>query len=95
MSKTIICYKDVAIGAEDDAIVETSRADAASEAGELLAGITPQPILTCEPNGWPLDGKRWPKDTQRIALWSSGQSGADGVFSSPPAIQISFHQQDA
>lgn len=93
MSKTIICYKDVAIGAEDNAIVETSGADVASEAGELLAGITPQPILTCEPNGWPLDGKRWPKDTQRIALWSSGQSGADGVFSSPPSIQISFHQQ--
>ncbi len=93
MSKTIICYKDVAPGAEDDAAVVATGADAASEVANLPSGITPQPILTCEPNGWPLDGKRWPKDTQRIALWSSAQSSADGAFASPPVIQISFDEQ--
>lgn len=93
MSKTIICYKDVAPGAEDDAAVVATGADAASEVANLPSGITPQPILTCEPNGWPLDGKRWPKDTQRIALWSAEQSGADGAFASPPVIQILFDEQ--
>lgn len=94
MSKTTILYKDIAPGAEDNASVSTVGAAAFSIIGSLPFGQgTPAPVATLEPDIWKLDGTFVLKDEQPVSFWSSELSGADGAFTSNPAITAAFSQQ--
>lgn len=93
MSKTTILYKDVATGAAEDAEVSASSALPAANPRLLPEGAAPGRLLTLEPNRWLLDGTFRAVSNQQIAFWSSGLSGADGSFETPPQITILFDKQ--
>lgn len=93
MSKTTVLYRDIAVGADEDAAIETTNTAAFSETDQLPFGLTHEPVAVLEPNSWLLDGTRVFRETQRISFWSETLSGSDGVFSDPPVITISFNEQ--
>jgi hypothetical protein len=93
MSKTTIVYKDVAPGAEEDASVTASPAEARSHPARLPAGVSPEAVITLEHNSWTLNGTRRSIDTQTLAFWSEEVSGEDGAFQAPPVITVEFDRQ--
>lgn len=88
-----IVYQDIAVGAQEDATVTTTPAQAGSRPADLPAGVDPVPIATLELNHWLLGGDRQLKRSQPIGFWSSQLSGADGTFPTPPSITVDFDQQ--
>ncbi len=94
MSKTTLLYKDIAVGAENDATVTSGSAIAFSDLAALPHGTAlTEPIVTTEPNRWALDGRFVLRGSQRPAFWSSALSGDNGFFGTPPVITISFDRQ--
>lgn len=93
MSKTEIIYKDVAVGAAEDASVSTSGTMSGCTPSKLPVGVSHPPIITCELNAWLLDGTRQARQGQELAFWSDALSGEDCVLAAPPAITITFDQQ--
>lgn len=83
-----IVYKDIAVGAEDDATPYTSEAQPFSDIEKLPHGADGGSIVTLEPNGWALDGTRRLLTDQRPGLWSAQLSGPDGKFSLAPYIKM-------
>lgn len=86
-----VVYKDIALGAAESAVITTptelenfSNSDAVTTAGNLPG------IATCELNGWGLSHDYQARDKHTLAFWSKEKSGADCLFSSAPAISISF-----
>ena len=59
-----------------------------------LDAVTAPPAATLEPNFWVLDGafEAFPDapETKTFGLWSASMSGADGTFTVPPVLAISF-----
>lgn len=86
-------YKDVAVGADRNATVETTPKTAFSDVSQIPFGVNPPALATCEPNGWGLSREYKTRDNQAIAFWSSTQSGDDCKFSSVPTITIDFTEQ--
>lgn len=86
-------YKDVALGADNDATVTTTSKTAFSDVSKIPFGVTPPALATCEPNGWGLSHNYKARDTHPIAFWSSTQSGDDCIFSSVPTITLEFTEQ--
>lgn len=94
MSKTQILYKDVAPGADENAVVSSPGSAAFSNLTALPFGLTaPKPIATLEQNNWLLNGTCVLREHQPVAFWSTAMSGADGSFSSNPSITVTFSKQ--
>lgn len=93
MSKTVVTYKDIAVGADEDAAVTATGAADFSEIAQLPFGLENSPVISLEHNYWLLDGTRVFRDTQRLAFWSETLSDADGVFATPPIITVDFDEQ--
>lgn len=88
-----LIYKDLALGADEDAAVTTTEAESFSNVAALPFGIEPGAVATGEPNGWGLSHDYKVKDKQPFAFWSIERSGADCTFSNPPAITLEFDEQ--
>ncbi len=93
MSKTTVTYKDIAVGADEDAAVSAVGAANFSELDQLPFGLENAPVIALEQNYWILDGTRVFRDTQRLAFWSESLSGEDGAFAAPPSLTIDFDEQ--
>lgn len=94
MSKTTVTYKDVAVGAQEDAAFAAVGATNESTVAKLADGVVPGKIITLEHDRWALDGT-FDKfyEQSKIAFWSSEISGADGTFGVDPMITVTFDQQ--
>lgn len=94
MSKTTVTYKDVAVGAQEDAAFAAVGATNESTIAKLADGVVPGKIITLEHDRWALDGT-FDKfyEQSKIAFWSSEISGADGTFDADPVITVTFDQQ--
>ena len=88
-----LIYKDVALGADEDAEVTTSEAEAFSVAAEIPFGVETGAVVTCEHNGWGLSHDYQILTEQPIAFWSKDRSGADCFFEAPPTITLDFSEQ--
>lgn len=94
MSKTSVIYRDVAVGAEENAALTATGAEAESDLTKLPAGVSNGKIITLEHNRFILDGSfSTTPDKSDIAFWSESLSGDDCSFTTPPVITISFSQQ--
>lgn len=87
-----VVYKDIAVGAEDDATASTSEYQPFSTPAQLSHGTQGGGIVTLEPNGWALDGTRKLLTNQHPAFWSVQMSGEDCKFDTPPFISIDLGQ---
>ena len=85
-----IVYRDIAVGADEDAAVTSADAKEFSDLGLLSFEGGPPAISTLEPNSWILDGSREILDGQPVRFWSQAMSGPDGVFETPPELSIDF-----
>lgn len=88
-----IVYQDIAVGAEEDAAVTTTAAQAGSMPTDLPAGTDPAPIATLEQNAWLLGEEYRLKQDQTFGFWSEQMSDDGGMFESPPCITVDFEQQ--
>lgn len=89
-----LIYKDIAVGADDDATVTTTaETEAFGDISRLPYGVDAAAIATLEPNGWGLIGDYKVLDRQKIAFWSTEKSGADCLFDNPPQIILEFTEQ--
>ena len=93
MSKTTISYKDVAVGADEDAAVSATGNANYSHLDKVPFGASHPPIATLEPRSWVLDGRRVALDTQQVAFWSEQMSDINGDFITPPTITFTFNEQ--
>lgn len=88
-----IVYEDIAAGADEDALVQTSSSADFSEPALLPFGGSGAAISTFEPYGWLLNGKQEILDDQQLAFWSDYASGPDGRFEEPPEIEFEFDER--
>lgn len=88
-----LIYKDVALGADEDATVATTAAESFSDVDKIPFGVETGAVATCEPNGWGLIRDYKVLDKQAFAFWSTERSGADCSFSNPPTITLNFTGQ--
>ena len=88
-----LVYKDIAVGAAEDAAVTTTDAQDISDVTRLPETADTPPVATGEWNMWLLNGTRKVYANQPIAFWSTEMSGADGTFQTPPTVTIAFDQQ--
>lgn len=88
-----LIYKDIALGADEDATVTTSAAESFSDTAALPFGVDAPAVATCEPNGWGLTHDYGVRDKQPFAFWSTDRSGVDCTFSTPPTITFTFSNQ--
>lgn len=91
MSSKLI-YRDIAVGAADDAAVTTSGSSIIGAPEKITEGVTTPPVAMLELNSWELDGTRAGYSGQQMAFVSSALSGPDGAFEVPPTIQIDFDE---
>ena len=88
-----LVYKDLALGADEDAVVTTSAKEPFSDITKLPFGVETPTIATVEPNGWGLIHDYHVRGEQPFAFWSTERSGADCVFASTPTITFTFTEQ--
>ena len=94
MSKTTVVYKDVAVGAQEDAAFFVVGETPESVPALLAAGVSPGKVITLEHDRWALDGSFDKYYEQRtIAFWSTEISDNDGAFTAEPVITVDFDQQ--
>ncbi len=88
-----IVYRDIAVGADEDALVSTQDAAQFADVSLLPFGSEHAPVATLEPGSWLLDGSREILDSQPIGFWSTTMSGANSKFDDPPEIVIEFDER--
>lgn len=88
-----IVYKDITPGADTDAAVSTSAAEALSDASLIPFGVSSEAVATLEPNGWGLSQDYKTRDKQTVSFWSKDISGADCSFATPPTITVAFSER--
>ena len=88
-----LIYRDVAVGADEDAVITATGTSAVSDTTLLPEGANTPALATLEKNLWVLDGGYALYDAQPVAFLSAALSGADCTFDSPPALRIDFGQQ--
>nr|DAH67447.1 MAG TPA: hypothetical protein [Caudoviricetes sp.] len=94
MSKTTVTYKDVAVGAQEDAAFTAVGKTPESVPALLAAGVSPGKVITLERDLWALDGTfDQYYEQSKIAFWSTEISGDDGAFTADPVITVNFDQQ--
>ena len=86
-------YKDVALGADEDATITTTEKTGFSNVSQIPFGVNPPALASCELNGWGLSHQYKARDNHPIAFWSSTQSGDDCKFLSVPTITLKFTKQ--
>lgn len=88
-------YKDISLTASNDSTISSTLKTSFSNT-ELLkqASVEFKKFATLEKNLWVLDGsfENFPlaPETENFALWSQALSDADGIFSDPIEMEISF-----
>lgn len=88
-TKSYIIYKDIAVGANDDATLTATGITSNSDATLLLDGAVEYPCISLELNRWIGDGSfSFIEDVENlpVAFESAELSGADGTFSHPPTL---------
>lgn len=94
MGKTKVIYRDVAVGAQEDASVTAALADNNSNPSLLPAGVDNGKVITLEHNRFILDGTFGTfYDESKTAFWSEEMSGEDCAFTAEPSITVEFAQQ--
>lgn len=88
-----LIYKDITPGADTDAAVSTSTAEALADASLLPFGVPSAAVATLEPNGWGLTQDYKTYNGQAVAFWSKDISGADCSFATPPTITVTFSER--
>ena len=89
-----LIYKDVALGADEDAAVSASAAESFSDIDKIPFGSGEEnALITLEPNAWGLTSDYKILDNQPIAFWSTEISGGDCTFNNPPVITVEFDTQ--
>lgn len=91
MSSKLI-YRDIAVGAAEDAEITTTGASGLSTPASLPEGISTPPLALPERNFWVLDGAREIYTDQGMAFLSTELSEADGSFGTPPTIRVDFDE---
>ena len=86
-------YKDIALGADDDATITTTDKTAFSDPSKIPYGVNPPAIATCELNGWGLSPLYETRKNHQIAFWSTQQSSITCMFTDIPTITIDFTKQ--
>ena len=89
MSSKLI-YRDVAVGAAEDAAVTASGAHSMSDVSLLPSGANTPPLCIVEHNFWRLNGTHMIYDGQAISFLSSAVSGSNCEFSETPKIRVDF-----
>lgn len=88
-----LVYTDIALGAAEDAAVASTAAEPFSNVASVVHGVEAEAVATLEANGWGLTHAYKVRDQQPFAFWSIERSGEDCIFSSPPAITLTFSRQ--
>lgn len=88
-----LIYKDIALGADENATVTAITAEEFADVEKIPFGVEGVAIATAEPNGWGLDKRYRVLDKQPFAFWSVERSGADCSFKNPPTITLEFTEQ--
>lgn len=88
-----LIYKDIALGAAEDASTTVTDAETFSAPSELPYGVSTGAIATCERNAWGLSHDYKVKASQPFALWSRSVTGNNSAFSRPPQITLDFGAQ--
>ena len=89
-----LVYKDIALGADEDAEVSASvEGEPFSDIRQIPFGVEASAIATGELNGWGLIPEYKVFDNQPVAFWSKERSGGDCTFATPPTITLAFSQQ--
>lgn len=85
-----IVYKDIAPGAASDSSYAATGASSYSDL-DLSNPGSGDALLTLEPNRWVLNGKYRARGTsETVHLWSTAMSDANGDFSTPPTLTVTF-----
>lgn len=86
-------YADAPVGAQENAVITATASQAFSVPDNLKNPAVDMPWATFEARGWPLDGSRkLMADSTETGWWSDTCSGADGSFTEPPVITVTFPQ---
>lgn len=93
MSKTTVLYKDVAPGADENALAAGIGYSKDSNLSLLPFGVSTEPVITLERNHWLLNGTFKLRETQQLAFWSTEISNDNGEFFSLPSISFDFSNQ--
>ncbi len=89
MSSKLV-YRDVAVGAAEDAAVTATGANEFATPSLIPSGANPPALSILEHNFWLLNGEHVVHDEQPIAFLSSEVSGADCTFTETPSLRIDF-----
>lgn len=94
MGKTTVIYKDIAMGAAEDAVLTATGNTAESAISSLVNEEKTGKVVTLEPGRWLLDGSfDLFYDEGRYYFWSKELSDENGEFASEPVITVTFSQQ--
>lgn len=94
MSRTKVIYRDIAVGASEDATITATLTMADADPQLLANGVEPGKVITLEHNRWLLDGSfDKTREESTLAFWSNSLSNEDCTFDTNPEITISFDQQ--
>ena len=85
-----LIYKDIPLGAADNASVVTSWKESFADVSTLPKGVNTGAVATLEHNGWGLSQDYKARGAQPFAFWSTEQSNDEGVFPTPPTITIAL-----
>ena len=89
-----IVYKDIALGADEDAVISATGQDSISALALLPFGDENlKQYTTLEHNMWLLNGSKRIYDGDTYAFWSRELSGSDGYFDTPPEITATMDEQ--
>lgn len=89
-----LIYKDIAVGADEDASMSATGQDSISALALLPFGDENQkPYTTLEHNIWLLNGSKIIYDGDTYAFWSEALSDGEGYFSTPPEITAVMDEQ--
>lgn len=83
-----LIYKDLPLGAADDAAVTTSGKEAFANVANLPHGVNTGAVATLEHNGWGLSQDYKAMGEQPFAFWSTEKSNDEGIFPTPPTITV-------
>lgn len=87
-----LVYKDIALGAAENATVTHSGVEGISTPSLLPFGADTGALATCEHNGWGLTHDYKVKGGQKVAYWSSEISGSNGLFETAPMLALTFSE---
>lgn len=89
-----LIYKDIAVGAAEDAEISASGQTTISALALLPFGAdNPKPYTTLEHNMWLLNGTKLIYDGGTYAFWSEALSDAEGYFATPPEVIAVMDEQ--